>query len=37
MFTIIAVAVSFAWLAVEDPSKWKAGVALYVVGCACVT
>ncbi|KLO08934.1 MFS general substrate transporter [Schizopora paradoxa] len=31
-FTIIAVAVSFAWLAVEDASKWKAGVALYVIG-----
>ncbi|VDB85671.1 unnamed protein product [Peniophora sp. CBMAI 1063] len=31
-FTILAVAVSFAWLGVEDPSKWKAGVALYILG-----
>lgn len=33
MFTVVAVVVSFAWLAVEDPSKWKTGVALYVIGC----
>lgn len=33
-FTILAVAVSFAWLGVEDPSKWQAGVALYILGCA---
>ncbi|KAH8117920.1 MFS general substrate transporter [Phellopilus nigrolimitatus] len=32
-FTAVAVAVSFAWLGVEDASKWKAGVALYVIGC----
>ena len=31
-FTILAVAVSFAWLGVEDASKWKAGVALYILG-----
>ncbi|TFK40194.1 MFS general substrate transporter [Crucibulum laeve] len=31
-FTIVAVAVSFAWLGVEDPSKWRAGVALYILG-----
>ncbi|GJE94575.1 MFS general substrate transporter [Phanerochaete sordida] len=31
-FTILAVAVSFAWLAVEDPSKWQAGVVLYILG-----
>lgn len=31
-FTILAVAVSFAWLGVEDPSKWQAGVVLYVLG-----
>ncbi|KAI0925614.1 hypothetical protein AcW1_008006 [Taiwanofungus camphoratus] len=31
-FTILAVAVSFAWLGVEDPSKWQAGVALYILG-----
>ncbi|KAK7682639.1 hypothetical protein QCA50_014439 [Cerrena zonata] len=31
-FTILAVAISFAWLGVEDPSKWQAGVALYVLG-----
>ncbi|EIW57691.1 MFS general substrate transporter, partial [Trametes versicolor FP-101664 SS1] len=31
-FTILAAAVSFAWLGVEDPSKWQAGVALYILG-----
>ncbi|KAL4249693.1 Autophagy-related protein [Abortiporus biennis] len=31
-FTILAVAISFAWLGVEDPSKWQAGVALYMLG-----
>lgn len=31
-FTIMAVAVSFAWLGVEEPSKWRAGVALYILG-----
>ncbi|KAF7312596.1 Autophagy-related protein [Mycena indigotica] len=31
-FTILAVAVSFAWLGVEDPSQWRAGVALYILG-----
>ncbi|KIK95280.1 hypothetical protein PAXRUDRAFT_141029 [Paxillus rubicundulus Ve08.2h10] len=31
-FTLAAVAVSFAWLGVADPSKWKAGVVLYVLG-----
>ncbi|KAL0954339.1 hypothetical protein HGRIS_003337 [Hohenbuehelia grisea] len=32
IFTILAVAVSFAWLGVEDPQKWRAGVALYILG-----
>lgn len=31
-FTILAVAVSFAWLGVEDPAHWQAGVALYILG-----
>ncbi|KAI0684590.1 MFS general substrate transporter [Cytidiella melzeri] len=31
-FTLLAVAVSFAWLGVEDPSRWQAGVALYILG-----
>lgn len=31
-FTFVAVSVSFAWLGVEDPSKWQAGVALYILG-----
>nr|GAT54597.1 predicted protein [Mycena chlorophos] len=31
-FTILAVAVSFAWLGVEDASQWRAGVALYMLG-----
>ena len=34
-FTILAVAVSFAWLGVEDASRWEAGVALYILGCKC--
>jgi MFS-type transporter involved in bile tolerance (Atg22 family) len=33
-FTILAIAVSFAWLGVEDPSRWRAGVALYILGRA---
>ncbi|KAH9064003.1 autophagy-related protein 22-like protein [Lactarius vividus] len=33
-FTVLAVGVSFAWLGVEDPSQWRTGVALYVLGCA---
>ena len=32
-FTVVAVAVSFAWLGVEDASKWQAGVVLYILGC----
>ena len=32
VFTLIAVAVSFAWLAVEDPALWKVGTVLYVLG-----
>ncbi|KDQ56981.1 hypothetical protein JAAARDRAFT_687958 [Jaapia argillacea MUCL 33604] len=31
-FTIVAVAVSFAWLGVEKPSQWQAGIALYILG-----
>jgi len=31
-FTIIAIAVSFGWLGVVDPSKWKIGIALYMLG-----
>ncbi|KAI1796957.1 MFS general substrate transporter [Ganoderma leucocontextum] len=31
-FTVFAVAVSFAWLGVDDPSRWEAGVALYILG-----
>ncbi|KAI0707224.1 MFS general substrate transporter [Earliella scabrosa] len=31
-FTIFAVAVSFAWLGVDDPSRWEAGAALYILG-----
>ncbi|KAI6042904.1 MFS general substrate transporter [Pisolithus marmoratus] len=32
IFTLLAVAVSFAWIGVEDPSKWHIGVILYVLG-----
>ncbi|KAF8150707.1 MFS general substrate transporter [Crassisporium funariophilum] len=31
-FTLVAVGVSFAWLGVEQPSQWRAGVALYILG-----
>ncbi|WWD16286.1 hypothetical protein CI109_100712 [Kwoniella shandongensis] len=31
-FTILTWAVSFAWLGVEQPSKWQAGTALYILG-----
>ncbi|KAJ7707361.1 autophagy-related protein 22-like protein [Mycena rosella] len=31
-FTILAVAVSFAWLGVEGPAQWRSGVALYILG-----
>ena len=31
-FTVFAVAVSFTWLGVDDPSRWEAGVALYILG-----
>jgi MFS-type transporter involved in bile tolerance (Atg22 family) len=31
-FTIVAIAVSFAWLGVDHPNQWQAGVALYVLG-----
>ena len=34
-FTILAVGVSFAWLGVQDPSQWPAGVVLYMLGCKC--
>ncbi|KAF8318364.1 MFS general substrate transporter [Clavulina sp. PMI_390] len=31
-FTIAAVAISFAWLGVEQVSKWQIGTGLYIVG-----
>ncbi|KIK55158.1 hypothetical protein GYMLUDRAFT_248957 [Collybiopsis luxurians FD-317 M1] len=31
-FTFLAVAVSFAWLGVDDPTNWRAGIALYILG-----
>jgi len=31
-FTVVAVAISFAWLGVENASKWQAGVVLYILG-----
>ncbi|KAG7089392.1 hypothetical protein E1B28_011080 [Marasmius oreades] len=31
-FTFLAVGVAFAWLGVADPSRWRAGVALYILG-----
>lgn len=33
IFTLVAVAVSFAWLGVDDPAQWEAGIALYILGC----
>lgn len=32
-FTLLAVGVAFAWLGVKDPSQWRTGVALYILGC----
>ncbi|KAM0788003.1 hypothetical protein ACM66B_006203 [Microbotryomycetes sp. NB124-2] len=32
VFTVVSIAVSFAWLGVTNPSKWQAATALYVVG-----
>ena len=32
-FTILAVCVSFAWLKVDTPDQWRAGIALYILGC----
>lgn len=32
-FTLLAVGVSFAWLGVDEPAQWRAGVALYILGC----
>ncbi|TFK74120.1 MFS general substrate transporter [Pluteus cervinus] len=31
-FTILAVAVSFAWLGVDQPEQWRASVVLYILG-----
>ncbi|KAJ7649889.1 MFS general substrate transporter [Roridomyces roridus] len=31
-FTLLAVAVSFGWLGVEDASQWRSGVVLYILG-----
>lgn len=31
-FTVLAIAVSFAWLGVDHPSQWQAATALYVLG-----
>ncbi|KAJ9130749.1 Autophagy-related protein [Coniochaeta hoffmannii] len=31
-WSVVAFAVGFAWLGVHDPSRWKAGAALYVLG-----
>jgi hypothetical protein len=32
-FTLLAVGVAFGWLGVEDPSKWREGIVLYILGC----
>ena len=34
-FTILPVAVSFAWLGVQDSSQWPAAVVLYILGSKC--
>jgi hypothetical protein len=31
-FTVVAVAVSFAWLGVEDPAQWRPSIILYILG-----
>ncbi|KAF9466646.1 autophagy-related protein 22-like protein [Collybia nuda] len=35
-FTFLAICVSFSWLAVDSPSQWRAGVALYILGCESI-
>ncbi|PWN53229.1 hypothetical protein IE53DRAFT_310603 [Violaceomyces palustris] len=30
--TVICIAISFGWLGVEDPSQWRIGIALYMIG-----
>ncbi|KAI1272645.1 autophagy-related protein 22-like protein [Xylaria sp. FL0933] len=34
-WSVLAYGVGFAWLGVHDPSRWQAGVALYIVGLIC--
>ncbi|KAI0875384.1 MFS general substrate transporter [Hypoxylon argillaceum] len=34
-WSVVAFGVGFAWLGVHVPSRWEAGVALYVVGLIC--
>ncbi|KAI0799497.1 autophagy-related protein 22-like protein [Xylaria sp. FL0064] len=34
-WSVIAYGVGFAWLGVHDPSRWQAGVALYIIGLIC--
>jgi hypothetical protein len=31
-FTLLAVGVAFGWLGVEDPSQWREGTVLYILG-----
>jgi len=32
LFTLVAVGVAFAWLGVEDSSKWQISIVLYMMG-----
>ncbi|KAI0479384.1 autophagy-related protein 22-like protein [Xylariaceae sp. FL0804] len=34
-WSALAFGVGFAWLAVHDPSRWRAGAALYMLGLIC--
>ncbi|KAI0433247.1 autophagy-related protein 22-like protein [Xylaria sp. FL1042] len=34
-WSVVAFGVGFAWLGVHSPDRWRAGVALYIVGLIC--
>ncbi|KAH8809474.1 autophagy-related protein 22-like protein [Flagelloscypha sp. PMI_526] len=36
-FTLLAVAVAFGWLGVDDPATWRAGIPLYMLGLCALT
>ncbi|KAI3327670.1 MFS general substrate transporter [Xylariaceae sp. AK1471] len=34
-WSVVSFGIGFAWLGVHDPSKWEAGVGLYIIGLIC--